>query len=48
VTPLSRSARVDVLVEGYVRLPHVAGTVSLIRDADRVIVVDLRRGRKTR
>ncbi len=37
---LSRTARVDVLVEGYVRLPNVAGTVSLIRDADRVVVVD--------
>ncbi len=36
----TRSARLDVLVEGYVRLPHVAGTVSLVRDADRVIVVD--------
>jgi glyoxylase-like metal-dependent hydrolase (beta-lactamase superfamily II) len=40
LTALSRSARVDVLVEGYVRLPHVAGTVSLIRDAGRVVVVD--------
>jgi glyoxylase-like metal-dependent hydrolase (beta-lactamase superfamily II) len=37
---LARSARLDVLVEGYVRLPNVAGTVSLVRDADRVIVVD--------
>ena len=37
---LSRTARLDVLVEGYVRMPHVAGTVSLIRDGDRVIVVD--------
>ena len=37
---LLRTARLDVLVEGYVRPPHVAGTVSLIRDADRVIVVD--------
>ena len=37
---LSRTARVDVLVEGYVRMPHVAGTVSLVRDADRVVVVD--------
>ncbi len=37
---LSRTARLDVLVEGYVRLPHVAGTVSLVRDAGRVIVVD--------
>ncbi len=37
---LSRTARVDVLVEGYVRMPHVAGTVSLVRDGDRVVVVD--------
>ena len=37
---LARGARLDVLVEGYVRLPNVAGTVSLVRDADRVIVVD--------
>ncbi len=37
---LARTARLDVLVEGYVRLPNVAGTVSLIRDADRVVVVD--------
>jgi len=40
VTELARTARLDVLVEGYVRRPHVAGTVSLVRDADRVIVVD--------
>jgi glyoxylase-like metal-dependent hydrolase (beta-lactamase superfamily II) len=37
---LARTARVDVLVEGYVRPPHVAGTVSLIRDEDRVVIVD--------
>ena len=37
---LSRTARLDVLVEGYVRMPHVAGTVSLLRDAGRVVVVD--------
>jgi glyoxylase-like metal-dependent hydrolase (beta-lactamase superfamily II) len=37
---LGRTARLDVLVEGYARLPHVAGTVSLVRDADRVVVVD--------
>ena len=37
---LSRTARLDVLVEGYVRRPHVAGTVCLVRDEDRVIVVD--------
>ena len=36
----ARAARVDVLVEGYVRLPNVAGTVTLVRDADRVIIVD--------
>ena len=40
MTDLSRTARLDVLVEGYVRRPHVAGTVSLVRDLDRVIVVD--------
>lgn len=40
MTDLATTARFDVLVEGYVRIPHVAGTVSLIRDADRVIVVD--------
>jgi glyoxylase-like metal-dependent hydrolase (beta-lactamase superfamily II) len=40
VTDLSRTARVDVLVEGYARSPHVAGTVSLVRDAGRVVVVD--------
>ena len=37
---LARVAGLDVLVEGYARTPNVAGTVSLIRDADRVIVVD--------
>lgn len=37
---LSRTARLDVLVEGYVRPPHVAGTVSLVRDAGRVVIVD--------
>lgn len=37
---LARTARLDVLVEGYVRRPHVAGTVCLVRDEDRVIVVD--------
>ncbi|GAA2729078.1 MBL fold metallo-hydrolase [Actinocorallia aurantiaca] len=37
---LASTARLDVLVEGYVRIPHVAGTVSLIRDADRVVIVD--------
>jgi glyoxylase-like metal-dependent hydrolase (beta-lactamase superfamily II) len=40
VAVLSRTARVDVLVEGYARLPHVAGTVSLVRDGGRVVVVD--------
>jgi glyoxylase-like metal-dependent hydrolase (beta-lactamase superfamily II) len=40
VTGLARTARVDILVEGYVRPPNVAGTVSLIRDADRVVIVD--------
>ena len=40
IADLARSARLDVLVEGYARSPHVAGTVSLVRDAGRVIVVD--------
>ncbi|WP_106396297.1 MBL fold metallo-hydrolase [Actinocorallia populi] len=40
MTELAHTARLDVIVEGYVRTPRVAGTVSLIRDADRVIVVD--------
>jgi glyoxylase-like metal-dependent hydrolase (beta-lactamase superfamily II) len=40
VTELARTARLDVLVEGYVRLPHVAGTVTLVRDGGRIIVVD--------
>jgi glyoxylase-like metal-dependent hydrolase (beta-lactamase superfamily II) len=40
MTDLARTARLDVLVEGYARLPNVAGTVSLLRDADRVVVVD--------
>jgi glyoxylase-like metal-dependent hydrolase (beta-lactamase superfamily II) len=40
VADLSRTARLDVLVEGYARLPNVAGTVSLVRDAGRVVVVD--------
>jgi glyoxylase-like metal-dependent hydrolase (beta-lactamase superfamily II) len=40
VAALSRTARIDVLVEGYARLPHVAGTVSLVRDGGRVVVVD--------
>jgi glyoxylase-like metal-dependent hydrolase (beta-lactamase superfamily II) len=39
-TPLARTARLDVLFEGYARMPQVAGTVSLVRDEDRVIVVD--------
>ena len=36
MTDLARTARLDVLVEGYVRPPHVAGTVSLVRDASAV------------
>lgn len=40
MTDLGRTARLDVLVEGYARLPNVAGTVSLVRDAGRVVVVD--------
>jgi len=37
---LARTARLDVLVEGYARTPHVAGTVSLVRDEDRIVIVD--------
>lgn len=33
-------ALVDVLVVGYADTPSVAGTVGLVRDGDRVIVVD--------
>jgi glyoxylase-like metal-dependent hydrolase (beta-lactamase superfamily II) len=33
-------ARVDVLVVGYADSPSVAGTVGLVRDGGRVIVVD--------
>ena len=40
MTDLARTARLDVLVEGYARRPNVAGTVSLVRDEGRVIVVD--------
>ena len=40
MTELARTARLDILVEGYVRMPNVAGTVSLVRDADRVVIVD--------
>jgi hypothetical protein len=40
MTELARTALLDILVEGYVRPPNVAGTVSLIRDADRVVIVD--------
>src|SRR3954447_13293607 len=40
VTELARTARLDILVEGYGRSPNVAGTVSLVRDADRVVIVD--------
>ncbi|NMM23662.1 MAG: MBL fold metallo-hydrolase [Phycicoccus sp.] len=36
---LARTARLDVLFTGYAA-DRVAGTVSLIRDGDRVIVVD--------
>ena len=44
-TPRAPTARVDVLVEGYARPAddgtlRVAGTVSLVRDEDRVVVVD--------
>lgn len=37
---LARTARLDVLFEGYARMPSVAGTVCLVRDTGRVIVVD--------
>jgi hypothetical protein len=40
MTAPARTARLDILVEGYARSPHVAGTVSLVRDADRVVIVD--------
>ncbi len=40
MSALGRTARLDVLVEGYARMPNVAGTVSLLRDAGRVVVVD--------
>ena len=40
MSDLGRTARLDVLVEGYARMPNVAGTVSLLRDADRIVVVD--------
>jgi glyoxylase-like metal-dependent hydrolase (beta-lactamase superfamily II) len=33
-------AQVDILVIGYADSPSVAGTVGLVRDGDRVIVVD--------
>ena len=33
-------ARVDILAVGYAESPSVAGTVGLVRDGDRVIVVD--------
>lgn len=34
------SARVDVIHEGYARADGVASTVGLIRDGDRIVVVD--------
>jgi glyoxylase-like metal-dependent hydrolase (beta-lactamase superfamily II) len=33
-------ARVDILTVGYADSPSVAGTVGLVRDGDRIIVVD--------
>ena len=33
-------ARIEILVVGYANSPSVAGTVGLVRDGDRVIVVD--------
>ena len=38
--PLGRTARLDVLFTGYAVVPRVAVTVSLVRDGDRVVVVD--------
>jgi glyoxylase-like metal-dependent hydrolase (beta-lactamase superfamily II) len=38
--PESRTATVTVLCTGYADLPRVAGTVSLIRDDDTLVVVD--------
>lgn len=40
IDDLARTARLDVLFAGYVASPRVAGTVSLIRDGNRVIIVD--------
>jgi glyoxylase-like metal-dependent hydrolase (beta-lactamase superfamily II) len=37
---LARTARLDVIFAGYAASPRVAGTVSLVRDGDRVIIVD--------
>src|SRR5690349_14511711 len=36
---LARTARVDVLFSGYADSPRVGGTVSLVREGARVIVV---------
>jgi glyoxylase-like metal-dependent hydrolase (beta-lactamase superfamily II) len=33
-------AEVDILTVGYADMPSVAGTVGLVRDGDRIIVVD--------
>jgi glyoxylase-like metal-dependent hydrolase (beta-lactamase superfamily II) len=40
VTEIESLARVDILTVGYADVPSVAGTVGLVRDGDRVIVVD--------
>jgi glyoxylase-like metal-dependent hydrolase (beta-lactamase superfamily II) len=37
---LARTARLDVLFTGYAASPRVAGTVSVVRDGDHVIIVD--------
>jgi glyoxylase-like metal-dependent hydrolase (beta-lactamase superfamily II) len=37
---VSQLAKVDILTVGYADMPSVAGTVGLVRDGDRVIVVD--------
>jgi glyoxylase-like metal-dependent hydrolase (beta-lactamase superfamily II) len=40
MAPRIEPALVDILVVGYADSPSVAGTVGLVRDGDRVIVVD--------
>ena len=33
-------AKVDILVVGYADIPSVAGTIGLVRDAGRIVIVD--------